>query len=525
MHALAVLLADHPDREYVNNLVGGVTNGFDTGISCRPDKTFECRNNKSARDDKQYVTEAIRQELASGFLKGPFEALPFSVYRVSPLGVAIHKYSFKKRLIVDLSAPHADSVPSLNSLINKEQYSLSYVTVDDAIKLLVKLGRFTVMSKFDIKSAFKILPISPDLFPYHCVHWEGYYYVYVRLCFGSTSSPKIFTELSKALHYIATKKYHVPHVLYLLDDFLCLTPPGQDAGMTHSNMLSMFGQLNIPLSEEKTVKAQTCLTFLGIELDSDAMMARLPADKKDRILGIVAKFLTFKVCSKHQLLQLLGHLAFASRIVYGARTFVSRLLTLIGGGGSLYTLVKLDRETKRDLAMWEYLLTNWNGVYMFIAADPVSTVDLQLFTDSSSSWGFGAFHKARGRFLCGSWSEHPLPKELGHSLSYLELYPICVAAIAWGSEWTGRRISFVSDNEGTVGIINKGRSRCEHINRLLRRLVITSTMFNFTFCSQWISTHKNVECDLLSRNSIASFQKLAPGAVQVPCPPQEDILF
>ena len=54
---------------------------------------------------------------------------------MSPLGLAEGTYSGKMRLIVDLSAPHNnDEHSSLNQLINKEDYSLSYVKLDDAIQ-------------------------------------------------------------------------------------------------------------------------------------------------------------------------------------------------------------------------------------------------------------------------------------------------------------------------------------------------------------------------------------------------------
>ena len=71
-----------------------------------------------------------------GFLYGLFQEIPFEQYRISPIGIAESKYSKKKRLIVNMSAPHNDEDnPSLNNLIEKSEFSLSYVTMDDAIQL------------------------------------------------------------------------------------------------------------------------------------------------------------------------------------------------------------------------------------------------------------------------------------------------------------------------------------------------------------------------------------------------------
>ena len=67
----------------------------------------------------------IEQEVQKGYIKGPFDAPPFSVYRVSPIGIAECKYPGKKPLILDLSSQHNDEEhPSINDLIDKVLLSL-----------------------------------------------------------------------------------------------------------------------------------------------------------------------------------------------------------------------------------------------------------------------------------------------------------------------------------------------------------------------------------------------------------------
>jgi hypothetical protein len=95
------------------------------------------------------VSELLQKELNNGFIYGPFCKPPFEHYRVSPLGVATGKYSQKKRLILDLSSPHSKDVASINDLIDKEQCSMSYVKIDDAIKIITKYGQGTKLCKFD----------------------------------------------------------------------------------------------------------------------------------------------------------------------------------------------------------------------------------------------------------------------------------------------------------------------------------------------------------------------------------------
>lgn len=99
---------------------------------------------------------------------GTFSEIPFRHYRINPFGIAESKYSKKKRLIVDMSAPHNDEEnPSMNTLIDKSEFSLGYVTMDDAIRLIKLCGKGASLIKTDITDVFKIMPLSDELWPYH----------------------------------------------------------------------------------------------------------------------------------------------------------------------------------------------------------------------------------------------------------------------------------------------------------------------------------------------------------------------
>jgi hypothetical protein len=247
-----------------------LTEGFDTGISPLPSGTFECKNLLSARNDPTFVIQELQTEVNEGFIIGPFHTPPFASYRVSPIGVAIGKYSGKKRLIVDLSAPHDNPmVPSINELIEKEDFSLKYVTVDDAISLLKKLGRYSQMSKTDVTSAFHLLPIKRSLWHLYGIKWDGLYYFCVRLAFGCRSSCKLFDQLSLAICYIATNNYNIRHILHLLDDFLAINAPNTVAERTPAMLSHIFSILRVPTAPHKTMGPDTVMEFLGTVLDSE----------------------------------------------------------------------------------------------------------------------------------------------------------------------------------------------------------------------------------------------------------------
>ena len=52
-------------------------------------------------------------------------------------------------------------------------------------------------------------------------------------------------------------------------------------------MFAVFESLNVPLANQKTVGPVTSIEYLGIILDTDNMLAKLPDDKLCRILFVL----------------------------------------------------------------------------------------------------------------------------------------------------------------------------------------------------------------------------------------------
>ncbi|XP_069110159.1 uncharacterized protein, partial [Argopecten irradians] len=451
IRALETELTNHPDKAFVDHLLSGLVNGFDTGLESLPSNNIVCKNLRSATKDPSSVTLLLKKEMDKGYLLGPFDSIPFSRYRINPIGLAEHKYSKKKRLIVDLSAPHQDpDNPSLNSLIDKIMCSLKYVTVDDAIAMIKKCGPDSWLMKTDITDAFKLLPIKQDLWPYHGIQWNGQFFFFTRLVFGSRSSPKLFDGLSQAVVWIAKNNYGINNILHLLDDFLVIEPRHVQATETMKRFISMFKNLNIPLGAHKTVGPCTSLEYLGVFLDTVLCESRLPQEKVERIIEIVDSFKDKKSCTKRELLSLLGHMNFASRCVRPGRSFVSHLISLSTSVRELYYRIKITNACRSDLNMWSEFLKQWNGTSFFLDDRITLAADLHLYTDATTD-GFGGI-------LCNKWFQGYFPIELkirDISMALYELYPIVMACVLWGHLWNRKRILFHCDNQATVEIITK----------------------------------------------------------------------
>lgn len=491
--------------------------GFDTKVQNIQLLTKECKNLRSSKKFEDDTDLLIHTELEKGFISGPYEQLPFDKYRVSPIGVVEGKYSLKKRIIVDLSAPHNNiNQPSVNDLIDKKDCSLNYVKIDDAIRQIVKCGKGAKLCKTDISDAFKLVPIHPSQYHLFCISWKGYKYFYTRLCFGCRSSPVIFNEFSKAVCWIATNNYGIRFILHLLDDFLTIDPPGKDANITMQSLLAVFKQLNVPLSERKTVGPCTELEYLGIILDTVNLQARLPVDKVNRIAELLGDFLHRKTCTKREMLQLLGHLNFATRVILPGRSFVGYLLALASSVKELHHHVHLNQACREDIRMWMLFLKQWNGICMFHDLAVTPAPDMELYTDAASTLGYGGFFE--GRWFSEKWPvDLPKIKDFKLSMALLELYPIVVAALLWGKLWAGKRILFHCDNSSTVHIIQKGRSKINSIMCLMRQLTWLSVKYNFFVTAEHIPGAKNVYADLLSRLQVKKFKELAPTANASPC--------
>ncbi|VDH90181.1 Hypothetical predicted protein [Mytilus galloprovincialis] len=181
INILSKHLIDHPDPDFKQYLIDGLSSGFHTGLLTLPSSSIICKNLKSALSNPSCVSELLQSEVSKGYLLGPFDSIPYTNFRINPIGLAEHKNSKKKRLIVDLSAPHENADhPSLNELIDKEEFSLQYVTIDDAIHLIKKLGSKSWLIKTDITDAFKIMPLKQDLWPFHGIQWDNKFYFFSK---------------------------------------------------------------------------------------------------------------------------------------------------------------------------------------------------------------------------------------------------------------------------------------------------------------------------------------------------------
>ena len=80
------------------------------------------------------------------------------------MGVVEKNNSGKFRTIMNLSHPKGIAV---NEFISKDDYSLTYVTVDSAIERILDLGKGCLLTKIEVEKAFRAVPVHP----FHGIYW------------------------------------------------------------------------------------------------------------------------------------------------------------------------------------------------------------------------------------------------------------------------------------------------------------------------------------------------------------------
>lgn len=346
-------LQDYLDRKFVATLGQIMRHGAHIGFS-GPEALRPVKNLASALDNPQFMDDSISALLCNQQIRGPFHTPPLPAFCTSPLGSVMQKRNpDKRRLINHLSWPKGASV---NDGIPDSEAHIAYKMFECAVDDLKQSGLGSLMAKLDLKDAFRHIPISPEDWHHMGFSWRRQLYYCIVLTFGLRSAPYIFNLFEEALHWII--QCHVPSCLrHYLDDFFLIFPPDYNPADAHSAIEWVMGlgrALGLCFQDSKTVWPSTCVDFLGLELDSVAMEARLPTDKLHYLCDLLGVWGRKSSATLRKVQELTGFLQFCSQVIPCSCTYIRRLIdfSMRFNSESPFQVLHITASAHADIRWW-----------------------------------------------------------------------------------------------------------------------------------------------------------------------------
>ena len=477
-------LKEDSDRDF---LLDGISSGFRITDENEILKPASCRNYKSATGSD--IRISVENQIISELEKGNYMFTTSKPTIVSSLGAVPKKNSDKIRLIHDCSRPCGFGVNSYATTS-----SFKYETVDKATHLLPPHG---YLSKIDLSSAYRVVPIHPDCYEATGLSWQFHFnstplhFVDTMLPFGASKSPEIFQRLSSAVTRMMCKRGFT--VISYLDDFLVIEADQKGCIEAHNILLALLQDLGFVINWDKVVPACQRITFLGIEIDSVNRVLSLPLVKLNELRLELTAWISKKKATKRQLQQLVGKLNWAARMIRGGRTFLRRLIDLICSVKRKHHHIRINTQARADIHWWTSFLQFFNGTASFISDKPVPNAKI---TSDACTVGGAAIND--NDWFYANWAID-YPHVMNASINMKELFTIIIAARRWASQWINQHVLVETDNTAAMYIINSGTCHNTQAMSWLRELFWLSAWHNFHITARHIPGVDNVHSDFLSR--------------------------
>jgi hypothetical protein len=301
-----------------------------------------------------------------------------------------------------------------------------------------------------------------------------------------------------------------------LDDF-CVVDPAESCARVMGTLVALLAELGLPLQEEKFLTEgipSTCITFLGIEVDSVTMELRLPEDKKIELRRLLQNWRGRSRARVREIQSLAGTLGFAASVIRPARLYTARIFEALRGHSGPQTWVPLSREFQEDVTWWQQVGVAWSGKAIIPSTFPLSPAAAEFYTDASDVGFGGVFHD---RFFAGTWTaeERALVEKGELDINVRELVALVFAVELFGAEMTGMHVVARCDNTAAVAVVDRLSARSRNMLHLLRRLHYLQCKWDITLFPLHIPGVENTLADALSRGLFDIFFSLVSPAVPV----------
>ncbi len=222
----------------------------------------------------------LREEIAVLLAKDAIEPVPPAEMRqgfYSPY-VIVPKKGGGLRPILDLRV--------LNRALHKLPFKM--LTHRRMIKCIQPQDWFAAI---DLKDAYFHVSILPRHRPFLRFAFEGRAWQYRVLPFGLSLSPRVFTKVVEGA--LTPLREVGVRILNYLDDWLILAQSREQLGDHRDLVLRHLSQLGLRVNWEKSkLSPVQRISFLGVELDSVSMTARLTEQRAQAVLNCLSSLRT-----------------------------------------------------------------------------------------------------------------------------------------------------------------------------------------------------------------------------------------
>ncbi len=302
------------------------------------------------------------------------------------------------------------------------------------------------------RTAYFHVSILPRHRPFLRFAFEGRAYQYKALPFGLSLSPRVFTKVVEAA-LVPLREAGI-RILNYLDDWLILAQSRALLCEHRDMVLSHLSRLGLQVNREKSKLSPTQrISFLGMELDSVNLTARLSEERAQSMLRCLESLQRKRAVPLKHFQRLLGHMASSAAITPLGLLHMRPLQRWLHDRVPRWAWrhgtyrVSLTPSCRRTFSPWSDLAFLRAGV-------PLEQVSRHVVvsTDASAT-GWGAM--CNGHAAAGLWTG----PQLQWHINCLELLAVWLALRRFRTLLHEKHILVRSDNTATVAYINhQGRS-------------------------------------------------------------------
>ena len=524
------LLANHPNRPFVESLLQSLKVGFWPWADTSLEPVEVTRNNNREREwsveEIAFIQETCREEEEAGRFSAAFgsELLPGMV--CGPVFPVPKPGTDKMRLVTD----HSAGIVSLNSLIPEDSRTVRFDNLHDLGSSLRHFHRTNKrgprwLFKSDVSKAYRLIPMHP--------HWQirqvletpegGKMTMRVDRCgvFGNAAMVRVFCAFFGAIVWVAINVLAIDSLFHYIDDangyddnpnLVLYEPYNAYYPEKQVQLLMLWDELGIPHQKSKQVFGPA-LDIIGLRVDVETMEITMSAERREELKGGIASFLDAKTRSRPlvEWQRLAGWMQWALNAYPLLRPAVTPLYHKIAGKTFKRAPVMINREVRLALEWFSHRLDSSQGVSILAAEEWTPEVaDMIIYCDASTGarglakpgLGFWVPSRHVGFYADGDVAYPPdlvHNQELG-SIFYLEALAV-LSAIYWADSLSIRpkRLLIYSDNMNTVGMFNSMRADPGY-NTILMAAVDVLLDSNISLRVFHIAGEANVVADALSRS-------------------------